>query len=148
MSDGYQLFRCLCALVIASKSESLQCNQTRWATVINCQRPSRSLSGKVFIFRSILEHVCKVLVPKVVDLESFWRPRGGRSGELLEVDLESSWSSLGGLLEVSWRCMLFGIAGFSKEIQAKLKILVSIWRSVRINTSNILEVYTIWNCWF
>jgi hypothetical protein len=60
---------------------------------------------KVFEFGSVLEHVCQVWVPKVVDLEvisgvfrlgppgvswgSLWGRLGGRSGGVLEVILGS-----------------------------------------------------------
>ena len=45
----------------------VQCPQwfkNKYAIFLNKKRPSRSMSRKVFIFRSVLEHVCKVLAPK------------------------------------------------------------------------------------
>ena len=41
---------------------------------------------------AVLEHVCQLLVPKVVDLEVIWEvSEGGRPGGLLEVNLGLSW---------------------------------------------------------
>ena len=67
---------------------------------------------------------------KDLDLESIWRPLGGRFGELLEVDLESSWRSsgtrLGCLLEVSWK----SLGGLSEVSRRSLgRALEVAWKS-------------------
>ena len=66
------------------------------------QRPSRSMLRKVCEFGSVLEHVCQLLVPKVVHLEVIWAVS---QGVLLEVSWGSIWGSIWGVLEVGWRSL-------------------------------------------
>ena len=51
--------------------------QTRCARQLQSLRPSRSLSGKVSRIGAVLEHVCQLLVIKVVDMEVIWEVSQG-----------------------------------------------------------------------
>ena len=55
--------------------------------------------GRILEFGSVLEHMCQLLVPKVVDLEVIL---GVFQGGLLEVSWKSLWGCVGGRFGVSW----------------------------------------------
>ena len=73
--------RVLVKLVVSNGGSNLKMQVKKLSqttlTWINSLRPFRSLSGKVSEFGSVFEHVCQLLVAKVVHLEVIWEVSQG-----------------------------------------------------------------------